>query len=196
MSVDFLISVLENVDNPARVNRNNAANIVLTQPELIKYLVDITFDVDNKLSIKAAWVLEWICTHNGVEYILPYLTVFTKNISKVHFDSAIRPCAKICEYLAIAFASKAANKIKEQLTKTDIDLIIESGFDWLITDQKIAVKAYTMSTLYLFGLQKDWVHPELEHLIRTKVIHESKGCKARGKKILELIEKHKNQKQL
>ncbi|RSC93729.1 adenylosuccinate lyase [Tenacibaculum singaporense] len=196
MSVDFLISVLENVDNPARVNRNNAANIVLTQPELIKYLVDITFDVDNKLSIKAAWVLEWICTHNGIEYILPYLTVFTKNISKVHFDSAIRPCAKICEHLAIAFASKAANNIKEQLAETHIDLIIETGFDWLITDQKIAVKAYTMSTLYLFGLQKDWVHPELEHLIRTKVIHESKGCKARGKKILELIKKHKNQKQL
>ncbi|UTD14056.1 adenylosuccinate lyase [Tenacibaculum mesophilum] len=196
MSLDFLISVLENVDNPARVNRNNAANIVLTQPELIKYLVDITFDVANKLSIKAAWVLEWICTHNGIEYIVPYLTVFTNNISRVHFDSAIRPCAKICEHLATAFTSKTSNKIKEQLTETDIDLIIETGFDWLITDQKIAVKAYTMNTLYLFGLQKDWVHPELEHIIRTKVIHESKGCKARGKKILELIEKHKDQKQL
>ncbi|GFD81948.1 hypothetical protein KUL118_48100 [Tenacibaculum sp. KUL118] len=192
MSLDFLISVLENVDNPARVNRNNAANIVLKQPELVKFLVDVTFDVDNKLSIKAAWVLEWICTHNGIEYIIPYLPIFTKNIYKVHFDSAIRPCAKICEHLATAFTSKTSNKIKEQLTETDIDLIIETGFDWLITDQKIAVKAYTMNTLYLFGLQKDWVHPELEHIIRTKVIHESKGCKARGKKILELIEKRSN----
>ncbi|AZJ31384.1 hypothetical protein SAMN05444344_2215 [Tenacibaculum mesophilum] len=196
MSLDFLISVLENVDYPARVNRNNAANIVLKQPELVKFLVDVTFDVDNKLSIKAAWVLEWICTHNGIEYIIPYLPIFTKNIYRVHFDSAIRPCAKICEHLATAFSSKTTNGIKEQLTETDIDLIIETGFDWLITDQKIAVKAYTMNTLYLFGLQKDWVHPELEHIIRTKVIHESKGCKARGKKVLELIEKHKDQKQL
>ncbi|REH52286.1 hypothetical protein C7448_10318 [Tenacibaculum gallaicum] len=196
MSIEFLISVLENVDNPARVNRNNAANIVLTQPELVKYLVDITFDIDNKLSIKAAWVLEWICTHNGIEHITPFLAIFTKNISRVHFDSAVRPCAKICEHLATAFTSKTTNKIKKQLTETDIDLIIETGFDWLITDQKIAVKAYTMSTLYLFGLQKNWVLPELEHLIRTKIIHESKGCKARGKKILELIEKQKNQKQL
>ncbi|MDO6675160.1 adenylosuccinate lyase [Tenacibaculum sp. 1B UA] len=191
MSLDFLISVLENVDNPARVNRDNAANIVLKQPELVKFLVDITFDVDNKLSIKAAWVLEWICTHNGIEHITPFLAIFTKNISKVHFDSAVRPCAKICEHLATAFTSKTANKTKGQLTETDIDLIIETGFDWLITDQKIAVKAYTMNTLYLFGLQRDWVLPELEHLIRTKVIHESKGCKARGKKILELIEKHR-----
>lgn len=192
MSIEFLISVLENVDNPARVNRNNAANIVLAQPELVKYLVDITFDIDNKLSIKAAWVLEWICTQNGIEHITPFLTVFTENISKVHFDSAVRPCAKICEHLATAFTSKTANKIKEKLSETNIDLIIETGFDWLITDQKIAVKAYTMSTLYLFGLQKDWVHTELEHLIRTKVIHESKGCKARGKKVLGLIEKHKS----
>ncbi|WGH76006.1 adenylosuccinate lyase [Tenacibaculum tangerinum] len=191
MSLDFLISVLENVDNPARVNRNNTANIVLAQPELIQYLVEITFDVDTKRSIKAAWVLEWICTHHGIEHVAPYLTVFTNNISNVHFDSAVRPCAKICEHIAVAYTSKSTNSIKKGLTEAAIELLIETGFDWLLTDQKIAVKAYTMHTLYLFGLQKDWVHPELEHLIRTKVIHESKGCKARGKKILGLIEKSK-----
>ena len=46
-----------------------------------------------------------------------------------------------------------------------------------------------MNTLYLFGLEKDWIHPELKHLIETKIIHESKGCKARGKHVLALIEK-------
>ena len=76
-----------------------------------------------------------------------------------------------------------------QLTENHINTIIETGFDWLITPQKIAVRAYTMNTLYLFGLEKDWVHPELKHLIETKIIHESKGCKARGKHILGLIAK-------
>jgi len=187
MNADFLISVLNDVDTAARINREKASNIVLQNPKLVKNLVEFTFDVDNKLSIKAAWILEWICTHHGIEYILPYLEVFTQNISKVHFDSAVRPCAKICEHLAIAHTSKTENKVQQQLTQKYIDLIIETGFDWLITSQKIAVKAYTMNTLYLFGLQKDWVHPELEHIIRTKVIHESKGCKARGKHILKLI---------
>ena len=191
MSIDFLISVLNDMKNPARVNRNNAANIVLAQPNLIKHLVDLTFDVNNKLSIKAAWVLEWICTHHGIEHILPYLDRFTTNISIVRFDSAVRPCAKICEHLANAFTSKKGNKTKTTLTQSHIDAIIETGFDWLITDQKIAVRAYTMTFLYLFGLQKDWVHPELKHLIETKIIHESKGCKARGKYILEMIEKQK-----
>ena len=189
MSLDFLVSVLNDVKTAARVNRDNATNIVLEQPELIKHLVDLTFDVNNKLSIKAAWVLEWICTHHGISYIHSYIDVFVENISKVHFDSAIRPCAKICEHLATAYTSKNENDTKIILTQKHIDTIIETGFDWLITDQKIAVRAYTMTFLYLFGLQKDWVHPELKHLISTKIIHESKGCKARGKYILEMIEK-------
>ena len=191
MSIDFLISVLNDMKNPARINRDNAANIVLKHPKLIKHLVDLTFNVNNKLSIKAAWVLEWICTHYKITHIHPYIDIFVKNISKVHFDSVIRPCAKICEHLATAYNSKKQNETKIILKKKHIDSIIETGFDWLITDQKIAVRAYTMTTLYLFGLQEDWVHPELKHIISTKIIHESKGCKARGKYILEMIEKQK-----
>jgi hypothetical protein len=80
--------------------------------------------------------------------------------------------------------------VKEKLQEKHIDAIIETGFDWLITPQKIAVRAYTMQTLFMFGLQKDWVHTELKHLIETKIINESKGTKARGKHILKLIEKH------
>lgn len=189
MDLDFLISTLNNVENPKRDNRKNAANIVLTNLDLFKHLVTLTFKVDDKTSIKAAWVLEWICTHNSINHILPYLNKFTKNIAKIHFDSATRPCAKICEHLAIAYTSKKENDVKEFLTEKHIDQIIETGFDWLITEQKIAVKAYTMNTLYLFGLQKDWVHVELAHIIRTNVIHKSKGCEARGRKILGLIAK-------
>lgn len=193
MSIDFLISVLNDMKNPARVNRNNASNIVLEHPKLIKHLVYLTFDVNNKLSIKAAWVLEWICTHHGIAHLHPYINVFVESISKVHFDSAIRPCAKICEHLATAYISKKENETKVILTLQHIDIIIETGFDWLITDQKIAVRAYTMTFLYLFGLQKGWVHTELQHLISTKIIHESKGCEARGKYILKMIEKNKTQ---
>lgn len=191
MNADFLISVLNDVDNAARVNREKASNIVLENPKLIKNLVELTFNVDDKLSIKAAWVLEWICTHEGIENILPYLDAFTENLAQVHFDSAIRPCAKICEQLATAYTSKTDNEVKQKLSQQQIDLIIETGFDWLITKQKIAVKAYTMNTLYYFGLEKDWIHPELEHIIRTKVIHESKGCAARGRHVLEMVGKQK-----
>ena len=178
------------MENAKSVHRQRVAKFVLKDPNLFKHLIAITFDVDNKVSIKAAWILEWICTHHQLEWILPHLTKFSQKITTLKFDSAIRPCAKICEHLANAYFSKKAYNIQKTMTDAQINAIIETGFDWLITPQKIAVRAYTMNTLYLFGLTKDWIHPELSHLISTKIIHESKGCKARGKHILKLIDIH------
>lgn len=190
MPTSILIQELNNLGTAKRENRQRVANIVLANKDLMQDLVDITFDVNNEISIKAAWILEWICTHHQINWILPYLDKFTQSITTLKFDSAIRPCAKICEHLANAYYSKTDNETKKNLTEEHIEKIIETGFDWLITPQKIAVRAYTMNTLYLFGLERDWVHPELKHLIETKIIHESKGTKARGKHILALIEKH------
>ncbi|MCL7753418.1 adenylosuccinate lyase [Polaribacter sp. Z022] len=187
----YITEELNNLGTAKRDNRQRVANIVLENPDLFKELVTITFDVDNKTSIKASWVLEWICTHHHLNWILPHLDTFTSQLYHLKFDSATRPCAKICEHLAVAYYSKNDNDVKKALTVKHIDAIVEAGFDWLITPQKIAVRAYTMNALYYFGLEKDWIHPELKHLIETKIIHESKGCKARGKHILFLIEKHR-----
>ena len=191
MRKEYLIQELNNIENAKRDNRQRVANIVLEQPDLMEPLVEVTFMVDDKVSIKASWILEWICTHHDLNLILPYLNDFTENIGSLQLDSAIRPCAKVCEHLAVAYTNKKENLTKETLKPEHIERIIETGFDWLITPQKIAVRAYTMNSLFLFGTLegKDWVHPELEHLVRTKIIHESKGCKARGKHVLEQISK-------
>ena len=188
-NLHFLTEQLNNMENPKRENRQRVADIVMGNQNLFKDLVTLTFKVDDKTSIKAAWILEWICTHHHLNWIIPHLDEFSNNISTLKFDSAIRPCAKICEHFANAFYASKENEIKQNLTNTQIDKIVSCGFDWLITPQKIAVRAYTMNTLYLFGLERDWIHPELKHLIETKIIHESKGCKARGKHILGLIAK-------
>ena len=190
-NLHFLTEQLNNMENPKRENRQRVADIVMENQNLFKDLVTLTFKVDDKTSIKAAWILEWICTHHHLNWIIPHLDEFSNNISTLKFDSAIRPCAKICEHFANAFYASKENEIKQNLTNTQIDKIVSCGFDWLITPQKIAVRAYTMNTLYLFGLNRDWIHSELKHLIETKIIHESKGCKARGKQILELIAKRR-----
>lgn len=190
MSILKITEELQNLGNAARENRQRVANIVLANPKLFEPLVQVTFQVNQPISVKAAWVLEWICTHHNLNWIIPQLTLFTQNIQYLTLDSAIRPCAKICEHIANAYYSKNDYEIKQRLTEEHIQAIIETGFDWLITPQKIAVRAYTMNTLYLFGLENNWVLPELKHLIETKIIHESKGTKARGKHILNLIEKH------
>ena len=190
MSLSFVRQQLENLENAKKENRQRVANTIAENPDLLVHIVSLTFTVDNKISIKAAWILEWICTHHNLNVILPYLDDFTLKISLVKFDSAIRPCAKICEHIALAYTSKDNKELKTKLTSQHIEAIVTTSFDWLITPQKIAVRAYSMNTLYFFGLLEKWIHPELKHLIVTKIIHQSKGTKARGKQILDLIEKH------
>lgn len=189
MNKEFLIEQLNNIENAKRVNRLKVSNLVLENEELFKPLLELTFEVENKLSIKAAWVLELVCIEK-LDWLIRYLDFFTKNISLVKFDSSIRPASKICNFLAIAYNSKQRNLIKENLTKEHIDFIIEAGFDWMITDQKVAVKAYTMNFLFIFGKSRDWVHEELKLILEQNISSGSPAYKARGKITLNLINKY------
>ena len=67
--------------------------------------------------------------------------------------------------------------------------MIEVGFDWLIGNQKVAVKVYAMEMLFLLGKNIDWVRQELQLIIELNITKESAAYKARGKKILSLINK-------
>ena len=81
MSIPYLTDQLNNMGNPKRENRQRVANIVLEDPNLFQDLVAITFEVENKVSIKAAWILEWICTHHTLDLITAYLDEFSIKIS-------------------------------------------------------------------------------------------------------------------
>ncbi|MGY0392735.1 adenylosuccinate lyase [Bizionia sp. KMM 8389] len=179
-----------NYVNHSREKRLEYANLLLDNPELIPIVLDIMFMVDDKISCRAAWVLEFMCSKN-LNALVPYLDRFTTNFHKIHLDSAVRPVAKICEYLSQSYYSKTANTIKEKLTKTHQERIIECSFDYLIQDAKIAPKAYAMNTLYLFGTEYEWIHPELCLILERDYQMQSPGFKARARKILKKIKKTK-----
>lgn len=186
MTKEFLILQLNNIENAKRVNRLRVANLVIENPVVFKHLLAIAFEVNNKLSIKAAWVLEFVCEEK-LDWLAPYLTYFTQNISHLKFDSAVRPVSKICGFIAKAYTSKNKSEIKSEIKSKHINTIIEAGFDWLIGNQKVAVKVYTMEMLFLFGKNEKWIHQELQLIIEQNIINESAAYKARGKKILSWI---------
>jgi len=188
MTKKYLILKLRTMENASRLNRLNVANLVLENKLLFKYLLEIVFEFDNKLSIKAAWVLEFVCAKK-LEWLAPHLTYFTQNINKIKFDSAVRPISKICEFLAKDVSATPNSTIKNSITKVHIKKIIETGFDWLISNHKVAVKVYTMEMLFLFGENYNWVHIELQLIIQKNIINESPAYQARGKKILSWINK-------
>ncbi|TYA55988.1 adenylosuccinate lyase [Formosa maritima] len=187
MTKDQLYNELNYV-NHSREKRIYYANLIINNPELLPELLNILFLVNDKVSCRAAWVLEFMCG-DKLEYLIPYLDTFTLNMHKVHLDSAVRPIAKICEYLVKAFYSKKTNKIQTALKPIYIERIVEVCFDYMINDEKIAPKAYSMNTLYLLGRDIDWIHPELVMILERDFQMQSSGFKARAKHILKKIKK-------
>lgn len=172
----------------SRSSRLKYAGLVLDDLSLMPNLVELLFMVNDKVSYKAAWVFEYVCTEN-IYVIIPFLDEFTNNLKKVHFDSAKRPLAKVCEMVATANYSEQPNPINKMLLSKHKEHIIEACFDWMINDEKIAVKAYAMSTLYLFGQGYKWIHPELTELLEQDYPNQSAGFKARARHILKKIKR-------
>ena len=169
-----------------RENRLKYAHLVLADMTLFPKLIDILFMVDDKVSCRAARVFEFVCT-DYIYALIPHLDNFTENLHRVHLDSAVRPVAKVCEFLAKANYSKENHTIKNALQPIQKDRIIEACFDWMINDGKIAPKAYAMNTLFLFGKDYNWVHPELVQILKHDYHAQSAGFKARARHILKKL---------
>lgn len=174
--------------NHSREKRLYYANLVINNPDLIPKLLDILFMVDDKISCRAAWVFEFMCGEN-LEASIPYLDEFTESMHSVHLDSAVRPVAKVCEYLITAYYSRHDNSIKLALLPKHKEKIVEACFDWMINDEKIAPKAYAMNSLFLLGQDYDWIHPELALILERDYQMQSSGFKARARHILKKIKR-------
>lgn len=179
--------------NHSREKRLHYANLVVENPSLIPKLLDILFQVDDKTSPKAAWILEFTFSKN-LELIIPHLNRFTTHIDKIYLDSAVRPIAKICEYLITAYYLKKENKISQALKPKFKEKITETCFDWMISEQKVAPKAYAMNSLYLLGQDYNWIHEDLALILERDYQIQSAAFKARARQILKKIKKNKETK--
>tara|TARA_R110000868_G_scaffold91812_1_gene254382 strand:+ start:5941 stop:6672 length:732 start_codon:yes stop_codon:yes gene_type:complete len=185
MTFEELYNTLTKVD-ASRESRLECANIVLDDLSLFPKLLDIVFITNDKVSCRAAWVFEFVCA-NCLYAIIPHLDNFTSNINMLRYDSTIRPVAKVCEFIAKECTSKQYNTMNKMLLQKHREQIIEVCFDWLISDRKIAIKAYAMTTLFLLGKDYKWVYPELVQILQQDYQNQSPGFKARAKHILKKI---------
>ena len=179
--------------NHSREKRKYYSQLVLDQPDLFPKVLSILFQVDDPRSSRAAWIVEFVCKVDSTA-ILPHLDSFLKQLHTVHQDSAVRPVAKICEYLALAYYKEQLPLTQKMLQPHHKELIISHCFDWLITDQKVAPKAYAMTALYLLGTEYDWVHPELYTIMEAGYHEGSAAYKARCRHMFEAIKKFKKEK--
>lgn len=188
-------SLLESIGPALRENRERIATIFLESKELIPDLIVYVFKTDYKLHYKAAWILE-ILLEKDISILYPYMDFFTAHIGKLQHESAIRPIAKICNWLAIFYVKKKDKDLVNCLTIKNREQIVETNFDWLIGNFKVATKAYCMNSLLYFGRLKSpeflWIHNELKNTILQHINTSSPAYKARGRITLELIAKENN----
>ncbi|WP_115461411.1 adenylosuccinate lyase [Winogradskyella aurantiaca] len=180
-----LISELDHV-NHSKEKRTHYSNYFINHPEAVPVLLEVAFDSKIKTSYKAAWVLEFLCSSN-IKNIAPHLDFFTKHLTYVKFDSSKRPMAKICERIALDYYKHNNQLLIKVLTPQLKERIIEACFDWMIQNEKVAVKAYSMNALYLFGTDYDWIHPELVSLLKKDFSVQSAAFRARARHILSKL---------
>ncbi len=167
----------------SRESRLTCTQLVKNDMSLFPDLINILFNVNDKNSCHAAWVFEFVCA-DYIYAIIPYLDTFTKNASKIHLDSAMRPVAKVCSLIATAYYSKENNTFKRLLKPEHIERIVETCFDWMINKHKVAVKVFAMETLFLFGQDTHWIHNDLKQILEHDFHIQSAAFKSRAKHIL------------
>ena len=190
MNSEILIEKL-NFPRAYRKTRLELAHWVIDHPKTFPELLSICFDEESKISHKAAWILEFVCTEK-IEMLLPHLDLFFNQIPKARKDQSVRPFSKICLMLSKLIYKKKDILVINSLSQQHKEAMISCGFDWLITEQKVACQAYAMDALYLLGTEIEWVHPELGIILKQNIPHRSAAYKARGRITLEKIEKYQN----
>jgi len=159
------------------------STLVLNNPQFMGSLIEIAFLVDDPISCKACWIMEFTAKVR-LNILLPHMDTFTEHIGLVRLDSAVRPIAKICEYLMKSYFVSHDGETCEALNEKHLERIATSCFDWLIGDHKVAAKAYSMTCLLLLGRKFDWIHPELRLVLEQEYHYGSAAYKARARMTL------------
>lgn len=181
---DYLLNVLGDVRNARRVYREEAADEILRRPELLETLVELTFNENRDLSVKAAWILELVCLEE-VKLIIPYRQRFSRGLETLKDESSLRPAAKICSLLSRAYRSDPWEPFDPD--SEWINGIVSACFDWLTGPHKVATQVFAMDTLLQWGYSFDWIHGELLSLLDQAYVTASPGYRSRARKIIDKI---------
>ncbi|WP_350285487.1 adenylosuccinate lyase [uncultured Croceitalea sp.] len=159
-------------------------------PELVEPLLKEVFRQDKINDFNASWVFDHLMRKRLV-FLLPHLELFTKGLSTIASESCMRPMAHTCELLTEAYYKERLPIFAENITEKHLERIVNTCFDWLIGEHKVATKVFAMTSLFYLGLQFKWIHPELQLVLEDSIPKGTVGYKNRAKKTLQAIKANK-----
>ncbi|MFA9186568.1 hypothetical protein AAGV33_00460 [Flavobacterium sp. FBOR7N2.3] len=167
-----------------REDRLIIAQYILDNKNYFDELISICFSPSGKNNHKACWILEFV-SYKELIWLQPYLDFICENLKHLTDESSLRPIAKVVQLLVNAHYKKDKNNII--LSEENLQNIIETSFDWLINDTKVATKAYSIRTLYVLGKHYNWIHPELQIIVGKDYANHSAAYKAVAREVLKKI---------
>lgn len=173
-----------------RETRLALAEWVLDNPAAFPELLSLCFDDASDISYKATWILEFVCAER-LQLLYSHLDEFFTKLPRTKKDQALRPLAKVCQMLALAYYKEKDAALITILTPAHKEQWVDCMFDWFITDKKVACKVYGMTSLVYLGTEFSWIHPALKSIILQNIHDEQPAYKARGKSVLKQIAKFK-----
>lgn len=156
------------------------SNIVAKHHIPVKDLVDLTFDSDDKVSFRAAWILENVYVSRPADF-LPAAAYFLNRFAAQDNLSCRRHYGKI---LALMTKRNAPQAIKEVLAQHPLDALVETSFAWLIDEEvPVAIKSHMLNILANLSARQDWIRDELLQTMDCLVNKESIAFFAKAKQI-------------
>ncbi len=137
------------------------------------------------VSHQACWCLEQsflLFETNCHPYLKEICGLFPLEIN----HSGMRSLSKIGFLLCQSYYSKKQNPIKELLTMSMREQLVQCCFNQLLTAHgKSANLAFSTHALYLLGSEFEWIHPAMPAIIEEHIVNPAnKGYRSVGGKIL------------
>lgn len=178
---------INSIKNAKRIYRDQGAEFIIDHPESFPILLEMIFENQGKIAIKSSWVFELACLEN-IDFMTDHLDYFTENLNRIKEESILRPLSKVCYTIVNTCQSGSNHNINKLISQKNKLQIVEANFDWLIEDHKVATQVFAMDTLYLLGLEIDWIHKELKMVLEQNIIKGSSGFQVRGKRVLKKLD--------
>ncbi|GAA4322320.1 hypothetical protein GCM10023115_50340 [Pontixanthobacter gangjinensis] len=172
--------ILEKTDTTLK-SRQQAAVLFLKHPQFLKFCVMI-IQKARPLSVKALFILE-VLSRQNFEILIPFIPDLIRS-GKYHSDSACRRCLAKIYGLALEnnFSSSTLN-LSPELKKE----ILELSFTWLVSEEKVAVKVFSMQNIYELRNEDSWVKEELKGILEKDIQKSTAGYRSRASKILRKL---------
>src|SRR6185312_174740 len=147
----------------------------------LRDLIDLTFYADKNIAFRAAWILENVFLQDPARYE-PDLDYLLSRLKDVKYESCQRHYAKIVMHIT---NKKAPLNIQQNLSKFDMEPIVEQCFDWMIDPRvRIAVKVIPSEALFNLRGRYPWIAEELANQLQFLMRNATAAIQSRGKKLL------------